>query len=130
MDPVSCYKNKNIQVEKMHKDQRDTFITSFQNYNWENDPLKLRSIKEAAQVLPDSNFTEPNFAAIKTGVERCRNIIETLVKSHDYARCDELNKLIIDTEKSLKDYCFKPEGNESLLEHIDKNVTYMKGLSI
>lgn len=80
--------NKNVYGGKIHKDGRNTFLTSFQNYNWETDTLKLKGIKEAAQVLPESSFVEPNFVAIKTGIQRCMSIIETYVKSHDYARCD------------------------------------------
>ncbi len=41
-----------------------------------------------AQTLPNCTYEEPNFTAVKTATQRCLSIIETLVKSHDYARCD------------------------------------------
>ena len=56
LDLVSCFMNKNLDVGKIHKDQRDTFVTAFQNYTWESDPLKLKGIKDAAQVLPESSY--------------------------------------------------------------------------
>ena len=56
LDLVSCFMNKNLDAGKIHKDQRDTFVTAFQNYNWESDPLKLKGIKDAAQVLPESSY--------------------------------------------------------------------------
>jgi len=40
--------NKNPAIEKPHKDQRDIVVTGFQDYNWEEDKLKLKLIKEAA----------------------------------------------------------------------------------
>lgn len=64
-----------------------------------------------AQTLPNCTYEEPNFTAVKTATQRCLSIIETLVKSHDYARCDQLQKKINDTEKALKQYCHNPEGN-------------------
>ena len=41
-----------------------------------------------AAILDDSDFQEPNFIAIKTAITRTMSLIETLVQSHDYARCD------------------------------------------
>ena len=45
LDLVSCFMNKNPQGEKPHKDQRDTFVAGFQNYNWEADSLKLKQYR-------------------------------------------------------------------------------------
>ena len=75
LDLVSCFMNKNPQGEKPHKDPRDTLVAGFQNYNWETDPLKLKSIKEAAEILPDSQFQEPNFISIKTVTSRTVSLI-------------------------------------------------------
>lgn len=50
-------------------------VAGFQNYNWETDPLKLKSIKEAAEILPDSQFQEPNFISIKTVTSRTVSLI-------------------------------------------------------
>lgn len=118
MDLVSCFMNKNVKVGKEHKDQRESFTTTMEHYDWNADHLKLKGIKEAAEIMPDSTFVEPNFIAIKNGILRCMSMIETCVQSHDYARCDEFQKLINDTEKCLKDYCRNPEGNVALLEHV------------
>jgi hypothetical protein len=56
LDLVSCFMNKNVVGEKPHKDQRDTIVAALQDYNWENDHLKMKLIKEAAENLPDSDF--------------------------------------------------------------------------
>jgi len=73
--------NKNLNAAKLHNDQRDVFLAQFTNYNWETDTLKLKNIKEAAQVLPNSTFMEPNFVAIKNATVRCMGLIQTLVKT-------------------------------------------------
>jgi hypothetical protein len=100
--------NKNPHTEKPHKDQRDILVMGFQNYKWEDDPLKLKPIREAAEILPDSKFEEPNFSAIKTATSRTMSLIETLVQSQDYARCDSLKKMILRMENSVRDYCQNP----------------------
>ena len=96
--------NKNPTGEKPHKDQRDQVLTQLENYDWEADHLKIAKIKEAADILPDSNFEVPNYIAIKTAMTRTLSLIETLVQSHEYGRCDELQKLIKRTEDLLKQY--------------------------
>ena len=130
LDLVSCFMNKNIVGEKPHKDQRDIIVAGMENYNWENDPLKLKLIREAAEILPDSDFQEPNFISIKNATSRTESLIETCVQSHDYARCDELQRLIKKAEHCLKQYCQDPQNNKALLTELDGYVATMKELSI
>jgi hypothetical protein len=42
---VSCYNAKNLNAAKVHNDQRDQFVNQLHNYNWETDPLKLKTIR-------------------------------------------------------------------------------------
>ena len=67
--------NKNPQGEKPHKDPRDTLIAGYQDYSWQTDKLKLKQYREAAEVLPESNYEEPNFISIKTAISRTISLI-------------------------------------------------------
>lgn len=75
LDLVSCFMNKNLAGEKPHKDQRDIIVAALQEYNWDNDSLKLKMIKEFAEKLPDSDFQEPNFISIKNATSRTESLI-------------------------------------------------------
>jgi len=47
---------KNMNAIKPHNDARDSFTNTYKNYNWNTDPLKLKSIKELAQNVPHASF--------------------------------------------------------------------------
>lgn len=80
LDVVSCYMQKNMNAIKPHNDARDTFKGSYQNYNWNSDPMKLKPIKDLAHNIPSVSFKEPNFVQIKNGLNRCDNLIKSFLK--------------------------------------------------
>ena len=90
--------------------------------------MKLKQIQEIAEVLPESAFEEPNFISLKTATSRTESLIETLVQSHDYARCDELQKLIAHSQECLRNYCANPQP--SILQEMEASVIEMKKLTI
>jgi hypothetical protein len=128
-DLVNCFMNRNINALKPHIEVRRAF-EGFESYNWEADPLRLKPIREAAHSLPNSDYQEPNFVAIKNACERAKDLMETLAKSMEFKRCEEIKELKTSTEGMLIEYCRHPEGNSQLLERVEQNVAKIKAYSI
>lgn len=48
LDLVSCYMQKNMNAIKPHNQAREQFLAQLENYNWAQDPSRLKAIKDAA----------------------------------------------------------------------------------
>ena len=102
---------KNMNAIKPHNDARDAFKSSYHNYNWNSDPLKLKPIKDLAQNIPNISFRQPNFVQIKNGLNRCDNLIKSFLKYENYTACAEVKKLREEADKLITTYCKNPQGN-------------------
>jgi hypothetical protein len=121
---------KNLNAARAHNEQRDQFVSQLHSYNWEADPLKLKSIRESAAPIPNCHYVEPNFTQIKNSFNRIDTLMKNLAQQQEFSKCNDLKAIKMETEKMLQAYLTHPTTNAQLIERIDANVAMMKNMQL
>lgn len=88
--------------------------------------MRLKTIREGADKLPNSDFIEPNLIQIKNALKRADQLMSNFAKNQDFESCGEIKNLKTGLEKMVNAYLNNPGANEQLLDQIDSDVAKIK----